>query len=45
MKPYDRAANDPDIDPLFTAVQRYTTPVTLVGILFTLIVIGWMLTL
>ena len=45
MRPDDRAANDPDFDPLFTAVLRYTTPVALIGIVFTLIVIGWVLTL
>ena len=45
MNPYDRAANDPDIDPFFTIVQRYTMPVALLGILFTLVVIGWVLTL
>jgi hypothetical protein len=45
MKPDNQAANDSVFDPMFAAVQRYTTPVALVGILFTLIVIGWMLTL
>lgn len=41
MSPDDQAANDPDFDPLFTAVQRYTTPVATVSILLTLALIGW----
>lgn len=45
MNPDNRAANDPDLDPMLTAVQRYTTPVALVGILFTLLVLGWALSL
>jgi hypothetical protein len=45
MNPDDRAANAPSFDPLFTAVQRYTAPVTLVGIVFTFVVIGWALSL
>ena len=35
------AANDLDFDPLFTAVKRYATPLALVSIVFTLLVIGW----
>jgi len=41
MNPDSDAANDPDFDPLFTAVLRYTMPVAVAGILFTLLVIGW----
>lgn len=41
MNPDDHAANYPDIDPVLTAVQRYTAPMALVGIAFTLVVIGW----
>jgi endonuclease YncB( thermonuclease family) len=26
MNPHDHAANDPSIDPVITAIQRYTTP-------------------
>lgn len=43
--PDNRAANDPDIDPVLTAIQRYTTRVVIVGILFTLIILGWALSL
>jgi hypothetical protein len=31
MNPDSHAANDPDIDPVLTAIQRYTTPVALVS--------------
>jgi hypothetical protein len=44
MKPDNHAANGPNFDPLFTAVQQYTMRVALVGILVTLIVIGWVVT-
>lgn len=45
MSPDNHAANDPDIDPVLTAILRYTTPVALVGIVFTLVVLGWALSL
>ncbi len=45
MKLGDRAANDPDIDPVLSAILRYTMPVALVGIVFTLVVLGWALSL
>lgn len=44
MIPGDHAADEPRIDPVLTAIQRYTTPVALVIILVTLVVIGWALT-
>jgi hypothetical protein len=45
MNPDNHAANDSVFDPLFAAVRRYTMPVALLGILFTLVVIGWVLSL
>ena len=41
MSPDNHAANDPDIDPVLTAIQRYTTPVVIVIVLVTLAVLGW----
>ncbi len=38
-------ANDPSEDRMHKAILRYTTPVAIVGILFTLLVLGWALTL
>ena len=38
MNPDDHAANDPNIDPLLNAIQRYTTPAAIVIILVTLVV-------
>lgn len=39
------AANEPDFDPVLTAILRYTTPLALAGILFTLLVLGWALSI
>lgn len=38
MKQDNHAANGSVYDPLFATVQRFTAPVALVGILFTLVI-------
>jgi len=41
MNPDNHVANDPDIDPVLTAIHRYTVPLAIVGIVFTLVVFAW----
>ena len=43
MNPDNHAANDPDIDSVLATILRFTTPVALVGIVLTLLVIVWAL--
>jgi hypothetical protein len=38
-------ANDPSFDPVLTLILRYTRPVALSGMAFTLVAIGWALSL
>lgn len=38
-------ANDPSFDPVLTLILRYTRTVALSGMAFTLVTIGWALSL
>ena len=40
MKPVDHHANDPSIDPVLIAIQRYTMPAAIVSFLVALVIIG-----
>jgi hypothetical protein len=40
MKPVDRPVDASSIDPVLTAVQRYTVPVAFLSLLIALVVIG-----
>lgn len=40
-----RAANDPSVDPVLTAIMRYTLPVAVVAGLRVILFAGWLFSL